>query len=159
MNDLSFRVIPNENDSWEFISKSGSSADDIKINYKELSSGGSLNLYYELANESEWTFSENGSYFSDAKDNFSYQLNSLVANEGKSLIITISNILPHQALSQELNKQLAENPKKVVSGQLDQRANYEINFRLIAKKSTDVNSLMRYFSQDPRVIIEDMEPD
>nr|MDC2856221.1 hypothetical protein [Ningiella sp. W23] len=112
MNDLSFRVIPNENDSWEFISKSGSSADDIKINYKELSSGGSLNLYYELANESEWTFSENGSYFSDAKDNFSYQLNSLVANEGKSLIITISNILPHQALSQELNKQLAENPKK-----------------------------------------------
>lgn len=158
MNDLSFRVIPNENDSWEFISKSGSSADDIKINYKELSSGGSLNLYYELANESEWTFSENGSYFSDAKDNFSYQLNSLVANEGKSLIITISNILPHQALSQELNKQLAENPKKVVSGQLDQRANYEINFRLIAKKSTDVNSLMRYFSQDPRVIIEDMEP-
>lgn len=159
MNDLSFRVIPNENDSWEFISKSGSSADDIKINYKELSSGGSLNLYYELANESEWTFSENGSYFSDAKDNFSYQLNSLVANEGKSLIITISNILPHQALSKELNKQLAENPKKVVSGQLDQRANYEINFRLIAKKSTDVNSLMRYFSQDPRVIIEDMEPD
>tara|TARA_B100001059_G_scaffold209006_1_gene221669 strand:- start:213 stop:692 length:480 start_codon:yes stop_codon:yes gene_type:complete len=159
MNDLSFRVIPNENDSWEFISKSGSSAEDIKINYKELTTGGSLNLYYELANESEWTFSENGSYFSDAKDNFSYQLNSLVANEGKSLIITISSILPHQALSQELNKLLAENPKKVVSGQLDQRTNYEINFRLIAKKSTDVNSLMRYFSQDPRVIIEDMEPD
>ncbi|MDN3484588.1 hypothetical protein FHG08_01955 [Pseudoalteromonas sp. Scap03] len=158
MNDLSFRVIPNENDSWEFISKSGSSAEDIKINYKELTTGGSLNLYYELANESEWTFSENGSYFSDAKDNFSYQLNSLVANEGKSLIITISSILPHQALSQELNKLLAENPKKVVSGQLDQRTNYEINFRLIAKKSTDVNSLMRYFSQDPRVIIEDMEP-
>jgi len=159
MNDLSFRVIPNENDSWEFISKSGSSAEDIKINYKELTTGGSLNLYYELANESEWTFSENGSYFSDAKDNFSYQLNSLVANEGKSLVITISSILPHQALSQELNKLLAENPKKVVSGQLDQRTNYEINFRLIAKKSTDVNSLMRYFSQDPRVIIEDMEPD
>lgn len=158
MNNLSFRVIPNENDSWEFISKSGSNAEDIKINYKELTSGGSLNLYYELANESEWTFSENGSYFSDAKDNFSYQLNSLVANEGKSLIITISSILPHQALSKELNKQLAENPKKVVSGQLDQRTNYEINFRLIAKKSTDVNSLMRYFSQDPRVIIEDMEP-
>lgn len=158
MNDLSFRVIPNENDFWEFISKSGSNAEDIKINYKELTSGGSLNLYYELTNESEWTFSENGSYFSDAKDNFSYQLNSLVANEGKSLIITISSILPHQALSQELNKLLAENPKKVVSGQLDQRTNYEINFRLIAKKSTDVNSLMRYFSQDPRVIIEDMEP-
>lgn len=158
MNDLSFFVIPNDHGQWELTSQSGASAEEIKVNYKDLITGGSLNLYFELANKSEWAFAENGSYFSDAKDNFNYQLNSIVANDGKSLIVTISSILPHHALSTELSKQLADNPKKAVSGKLDQGANYEINFRLIAKKSTDANSLMRYFSQDPRVIIEDMEP-
>ena len=74
------------------------------------------------------------------------------------MVVTISNILPHQALSKELAKLLANSPNKAIAGQLDQKANYEINFRLIAKRDGDINSLMRYFSQDPRVIIEDMEP-
>lgn len=158
MNDLSFFVIPNDHGQWELTSQSGASAEEIKVNYKELIAGGSLNLYFELAKESEWTFAENGSYFSDAKDNFNYQLNSIVANNGKALIVTISNILPHQALSKELAESLANSPNKAISGQLDQKANYEINFRLIAKKDSDLDSLKRYFSQDPRVIIEDMEP-
>ena len=158
MNDLSFFVIPNDNGPWKITSQSGASAEEIKINYKDLLAGDSLNLYYELAKESDWSFAENGSYFSDAKDNFNYQLNSIVANNGKALIVTISNILPHQALSKELAKLLANSPNKAIAGQLDQKANYEINFRLIAKRDGDINSLMRYFSQDPRVIIEDMEP-
>ncbi len=158
MNDLSFYVIPNAHAQWEVTSQSGASAEEIKVNYKDLITGGSLNLYFELAKESDWTFAENGSYFSDAKDNFNYQLNSIVANSGKSLIVTISNILPHQALSKELAESLASSPNKAISGKLDQKANYEINFRLIAKRAGDLNSLVRYFSQDPRVIIEDMEP-
>jgi len=158
MNNLSFHVKPNENGPWELTAQNGASTEVINVDYQSIVTGNPINLYYELAHDSQWVFAENGAYFSDAKDNFNYQLNSIVANNNKSLIISISSIVPNQALSSELSKLLTDNPNKAISGKLDNEANYEINFRLIAKKQNCDNYNMRYFSQDPRVIIQDMEP-
>lgn len=48
------------------------SVEEIKINYKDLFVGDSLNIYYEFVKEFDWSFVENGSYFFDVKDNFNY---------------------------------------------------------------------------------------
>lgn len=158
MSNLSFRVIPTENGQWNISSPTGGDSENICIDYKGLKAGQAVNLYYELVDCPGWEFAENGTYFSDAKDNFNYQLTSIVANSGQSLIVSISSIIPAHALPAELAKELADNPDETVSGMLSESADYEVNFRLVAKKTANQEPTMRYFSQDPRVILQDMEP-
>ncbi|AQQ00089.1 hypothetical protein B0W48_09985 [Pseudoalteromonas aliena] len=159
MSNLSFRVIPKEDGQWDISSPTGGDSENICIDYKELKAGQAVNLYYELADCPEWEFAENGTYFSDAKDNFNYQLTSIVANGGQSLIVSISSIIPAHALPAELATKLADNPDEAISGLLSESTDYEVNFRLVAKNKANSESKMRYFSQDPRVILQDMEPD
>ncbi|GAA81385.1 hypothetical protein [Pseudoalteromonas sp. BSi20495] len=158
MNNLSFRVIPTENGQWNIFSPTGGESENICIDYKALKAGQAVNLYYELVDCLGWEFAENGTYFSDAKDNFNYQLTSIVANSGQSLIVSISSIIPAHALPAQLATDLADNPDEAVSGMLSESADYEVNFRLVAKNTANQEPTMRYFSQDPRVILQDMEP-
>ena len=58
-------------------SQSGASAEEVEINYKDLLAGDSLNLYYNLL-KNPIEFRRKWQHFSDAKDNFSHQLNSIV---------------------------------------------------------------------------------
>ncbi|MCV2886340.1 hypothetical protein OE749_16720 [Aestuariibacter sp. AA17] len=158
MQSYNFQVIPKENSNWDISSASGSYSGTTYIDYRALSAGKTVNLYYEIWSDSEFEFAENGTIFTDAKDNFNYQLTSLVANSGRSLILTITNIAPHQALSDALIDKLKASPREAVEGTLNKQKDYEINFRLVAKKKGDNTSLIRYFSQDPAVIIQEMEP-
>jgi hypothetical protein len=104
-------------------------------------------------------FAGNGTLFTDARDNFNYQLSSEVFNGGTSLVVTVMNIEPDASIPADVIKELlkSKNKHKVFSKvELEANTNYEIDFRLLAEKEGKKGKL--YISQDPRISINDTQP-
>ncbi|WP_462165032.1 hypothetical protein [Pseudoalteromonas xiamenensis] len=165
---LSFEVSPNANgEMWAITGTDGKTGEEVKIQLsKEMST---VNLYYQISSQSAllgWQFADNGTLFVNAQDNFNYQVNSIVANEGKSMIVSITSIESCKTIPDKTAEKMAKNPTKPYRVVLEDNNNFEIAFRLIAKivppekpeKPKKPKKDVRYFSQDPKVIIEDLDP-
>ncbi|MBD1584410.1 hypothetical protein [Pseudoalteromonas sp. S16_S37] len=164
--DFSYLVSPRietEGEPWVITDMQGHNVENVAVYLSELPAGQPVCLYYEMlqgAAEQGWRFAENGTLFVDANDNFNYQLSSVVANGGKSLVVTISNIEPNLSLSDTALTFLSDthNANKSLSTALVEKTDYQVNFRLIAKVIGDENPDVRYFSQDPRIILQNAPP-
>ncbi|WMN58896.1 hypothetical protein NI389_11770 [Pseudoalteromonas xiamenensis] len=156
-NSLSFEVWPTSdlNEVWKIIGADGEQGEEVKITLTPEMQN--VELYYEMSQQSTsegWQFADNGTFFVDAQDNFNYQVNSVVANAGKSMIVSISSLSSGQTIPPDIAADMAANPDKVFVVNLITNNNFEIAYRLIAKND-HLNGNVRYFSQDPRVIIDD----
>ncbi|WP_462150643.1 hypothetical protein [Pseudoalteromonas xiamenensis] len=162
---LSFEVSPNANgEMWAITGADGQTGEEVKIHLsKEMNT---VNLYYQISAQSAvegWQFADNGTLFVNAQDNFNYQVNSIVANEGKSMIVSITSIESCKTIPDEIAKEMADNLSTPYRVGLVDNYNFEIAFRLIAKivppdQPEQPKEDVRYFSQDPRVIIDDTDP-
>jgi len=159
---LSFEVSPNANgEMWAITGTDGKTGEVVKIQLTpEMNT---VNLYYQISSQSAlegWQFADNGTLFVNAQDNFNYQVNSIVANEGKSMIVSITSIESSFTIPVEVAKQMATNPNQTFTVELQDNNNFEIAYRLIAKivKPEQPNGNVRYFSQDPTVILEETDP-
>ncbi|MFC0118188.1 hypothetical protein [Pseudoalteromonas xiamenensis] len=157
---LSFEVWPTSDlqEKWKIISADGEQGEEVKI--KLTPEMQNVELYYEMSEQSAiegWQFADNGTFFVNAQDNFNYQVNSVVASAGKSMIVSISSISSGQTIPSKIAEDMAANPDQVFVVNLMPNNNFEIAYRLIAKND-HLNGNVRYFSQDPRVILEELDP-
>lgn len=144
--------------AWTITNRQHQDIDKVFIDIAELS-GKPVNLYYELDSgsvESGWLFADNGTLFVNAQDNFNYQVSSIVANDGRSMIVSISSIESCNTISEKDAKEMACHLDSGYAIPLHSNDNFEIAYRLIAKHENAPE--MRYFSQDPTIVIEDTEP-
>ncbi|MEK0161770.1 hypothetical protein WLQ65_21955 [Pseudoalteromonas piscicida] len=143
---LEYTVTPKAEGNWIF------SNDDEPVKLK-LAEGDIAVLTYKLVtDEAGWSFAENGTFFTEAQDNFNYNLTSEL--EGKHTVkVEIEALNVANTLSESDIKALSDNPDARVAT-LVENNNSNIEFRLVAKKNSE-NGVVRYFSQDPRVIIDD----
>lgn len=143
---LEYTVTPKAEGDWIY--------DDKPVKLK-LAQGESAVLTYKLVtDEAGWSFAENGTYFIEAQDNFNYNLTSTLKDE-LTVEVKIEALNVANTLSENDIKALSANPDaRVVT--LVRNNSSNIEFRLVAKKNSE-NGVVRYFSQDPRVIID--EPD
>lgn len=166
---LSFEVWPTSDlqEKWKIISADGGQGEEVII--KLTPEMQSVELYYEMSEQSAiegWQFADNGTFFVNAQDNFNYQVNSVVASAGKSMIVSITSIESCKTIPEEVAVKMASNPNQTFTVVLEDNNNFEIAFRLIAKlvkpKQPDQPEQpkedVRYFSQDPKVIIEETDP-
>ncbi|MEQ3531324.1 hypothetical protein [Pseudoalteromonas sp. XMcav11-Q] len=145
---LEYTVTPKAEGNWIF------SNDDKPVELK-LAQGESAVLTYKLVtDEAGWSFAENGTFFTEAQDNFNYNLTSTLKDEF-TVEVEIEALNVANTLSESDIKALSDNPDARVAT-LVENNNSNIEFRLVAKKNSE-NGVVRYFSQDPRVIID--EPD
>lgn len=144
-----FVVTPKVEGNWIF------SGDDKPVKI-QLAKGKSATLKYKLVtDEDDWSFAENGTFFTEAQDNFNYNLTSEL--KGKHTVeVTIEALNVANTLSESDIKALSANPDaKVVT--LVENNNSRIEFRLVAQNDSG-NGVVRYFSQDPVIVIEDVDP-
>ncbi|MGA4604960.1 hypothetical protein [Pseudoalteromonas maricaloris] len=145
---LEITVAPKADGNWVF------SNEDKPVELK-LAKGESAKITYKIVPDG-WNFSENGTFFTEAQDNFNYNLISEVSEDRLSVTVTIQAInLEHTISSEQLQKLIAE-PTIAMPIELTHDHNSKVDFRLVAENVT-ANGVIRYFSQDPRVIID--EPD
>ncbi|KJY87036.1 hypothetical protein CWB89_08480 [Pseudoalteromonas piscicida] len=145
---LEYTVTPKAEGNWIF------SNDDEPVKLK-LAEGDIAVLTYKIEPDTAgWSFAENGTFFTEAQDNFNYNLTSTLKDEF-TVEVKIEALNVANTLSENDIKALSANPDaRVVT--LVENNNSNIEFRLVAKKNSE-NGVVRYFSQDPRVIID--EPD
>ncbi|WP_419149140.1 hypothetical protein [Pseudoalteromonas 'SMAR'] len=144
--------------SWAITNRQHQDIDKVVIDIADLS-GKPVNLYYELDPESVdsgWQFADNGTLFVNAQDNFNYQVSSIVANGGRSMIVSITSIESSKTILESAVQEMAEHLDSGFAIPLHSNDNFQIAYRLIAKHKSDPQ--MRYFSQDPTIVIEDTEP-
>ncbi|MCG9771607.1 hypothetical protein L1D59_23790 [Pseudoalteromonas piscicida] len=129
--------------------------DDKPVKLK-LAQGESAVLTYKLVtDEAGWSFAENGTYFIEAQDNFNYNLTSTLKDE-LTVEVKIEALNVANTLSENDIKGLSANPgARVVT--LVRNNSSNIEFRLVAQNDS-ANGAVRYFSQDPTIVIEDTEP-
>ncbi|RRS10279.1 hypothetical protein EAG18_01605 [Pseudoalteromonas sp. J010] len=142
-------VTPKFEGNWVF------SGDDKPVKI-QLAKGETAVLTYKLVTDEDgWSFAENGTFFTEAQDNFNYNLTSKL--EGKHTVqVTIEALNVANTLSESDIKALSANPDaKVVT--LVENNNSRIEFRLVAQNDSG-NGVVRYFSQDPVIVIEDVDP-
>ncbi|MCO7201533.1 hypothetical protein [Pseudoalteromonas sp. OANN1] len=143
---LEYMVTPKAEGDWIY--------DDKPVKLK-LAKGESAVLTYKLVtDEAGWSFAENGTYFIEAQDNFNYNLTSTLKDE-LTVEVKVEALNVANTLSENDIKGLSANPgARVVT--LVRNNSSNIEFRLVAQNDS-ANGAVRYFSQDPRVIID--EPD
>ncbi|QUI65031.1 hypothetical protein GSF04_22170 [Pseudoalteromonas sp. A22] len=143
---LEYMVTPKAEGNWIY--------DDKPVKLK-LAQGESAVLTYKLVtDEAGWSFAENGTYFIEAQDNFNYNLTSTLKDE-LTVEVKIEALNVANTLSENDIEGLSANPgARVVT--LVRNNSSNIEFRLVAQNDS-ANGAVRYFSQDPRVIID--EPD
>ncbi|AXQ99345.1 hypothetical protein [Pseudoalteromonas piscicida] len=143
---LEYMVTPKAEGNWIY--------DDKPVKLK-LAQGESAVLTYKLVtDEAGWSFAENGTYFIEAQDNFNYNLTSTLKDE-LTVEVKIEALNVANTLSENDIKGLSADPgARVVT--LVRNNSSNIEFRLVAQNNS-ANGAVRYFSQDPRVIID--EPD
>ncbi|QZO12765.1 hypothetical protein [Pseudoalteromonas piscicida] len=141
---LEYMVTPKAEGNWIY--------DDKPVKLK-LAQGESAVLTYKLVtDEAGWSFAENGTYFIEAQDNFNYNLTSTLKDE-LTVEVKIEALNVANTLSENDIKGLSANPgARVVT--LVRNNSSNIEFRLVAQNDS-ANGAVRYFSQDPRVIIDD----
>ncbi|MEJ6474320.1 hypothetical protein [Pseudoalteromonas piscicida] len=144
---LEFTVTPKADGNWVF------SNEDKPVELR-LAKGESAKLTYKIVtDEDDWSFAENGTFFTEAQDNFNYNLISEVSTDRLAVTVTIQAInLEHTISSEQLQKLIAE-PTIAMPIELTHDHNSKVDFRLVAENVT-ANGVIRYFSQDPRVIID-----
>ncbi|NSY34993.1 hypothetical protein DS891_15750 [Pseudoalteromonas sp. JC28] len=142
---LEYTVTPKAEGNWIF------SNDDKPVELK-LAQGESAVLTYKLVtDETGWSFAENGTFFTEAQDNFNYNLTSTLKDE-LTVEVKIEALNVANTLSEDDIKALSADPDaRVVT--LVENNNSNIEFRLVAQYNS-ANGAVRYFSQDPRVIID-----
>ncbi|WP_462153643.1 hypothetical protein [Pseudoalteromonas piscicida] len=143
---------------WKITNLQHEDVEEVVIDISE-SSGKSVNLYYELDSgsfDSGWQFGDNGTLFVNAQDNFNYQVSSIVANDGRSMIVSISSIESSKTILEGAAQEMAGHLDSGFAIPLQSNNNFKVAYRLIAKHKND--SQMRYFSQDPVIVIEDVDP-
>ncbi|WMO15522.1 hypothetical protein [Pseudoalteromonas piscicida] len=142
---LEYTVTPKAEGNWIF------SNDDKPVELK-LAQGESAVLTYKLVtDEAGWSFAENGTFFTEAQDNFNYNLTSTLKDE-LTVEVKIEALNVANTLSEDDIEALSANPDaRVVT--LVENNNSKIEFRLVAQYDS-TNGAVRYFSQDPRVIID-----
>tara|TARA_Y100001963_G_C6688300_1_gene403337 strand:+ start:154 stop:618 length:465 start_codon:yes stop_codon:yes gene_type:complete len=142
---LEYTVTPKAEGNWIF------SNDDEPVKLK-LAEGDIAVLTYKIEPDTAgWSFAENGTFFTEAQDNFNYNLTSTLKDEF-TVEVKIEALNVANTLSENDIKALSANPDaRVVT--LVENNNSNIEFRLVAKKNSE-NGVVRYFSQDPRVIID-----
>ncbi|MEI5640272.1 MULTISPECIES: hypothetical protein [unclassified Pseudoalteromonas] len=147
---LEITVTPKADGNWVF------SNEDQPVELK-IAKGKSAKLTYKIVTDEDgWSFAENGTFFTEAQDNFNYNLSSEVSKDHRSVTVTIQAVsLEHTISSEQLQKLMAE-PTIAMPMELTHNHNSKVDFRLVAENET-INEGIRYFSQDPRVIID--EPD
>ncbi|MDP4490175.1 DP-EP family protein [Pseudoalteromonas piscicida] len=142
---LEYTVTPKAEGNWIF------SNDDEPVKLK-LAEGDIAVLTYKIEPDTAgWSFAENGTFFTEAQDNFNYNLTSTLKDEF-TVEVKIEALNVANTLSENDIKALSANPDaRVVT--LVENNNSNIEFRLVAKKNSE-NGVVRYLSQDPRVIID-----
>lgn len=160
---LTYTVKPSRDDTpWVILDTDGNPADDVSVDLAQFPEDEPVNLVYVLTQSSidkGFRFAGNGTLFTDARDNFNYQLSSEVFNGGTSLVVTVMNIEPDASIPADVIKELvkSKNKDKVFSKvELEANTNYEIDFRLLAEKEGKKGKL--YISQDPKVTISNVPP-
>ncbi|WP_462153641.1 hypothetical protein [Pseudoalteromonas piscicida] len=140
---LEYMVTPKAEGDWIY--------DDKPVKLK-LAKGESAVLTYKLVtDEAGWSFAENGTYFIEAQDNFNYNLTSTLKDE-LTVEVKIEALNVANTLSENDIKGLSADPgARVVT--LVRNNSSNIEFRLVAQNDS-ANGAVRYFSQDPRVIID-----
>lgn len=140
---LEYMVTPKAEGDWIY--------DDKPVKLK-LAKGESAVLTYKLVtDEAGWSFAENGTYFIEAQDNFNYNLTSTLKDE-LTIEVKIEALNVANTLSENDIKGLSADPgARVVT--LVRNNSSNIEFRLVAQNDS-ANGAVRYFSQDPRVIID-----
>ncbi|PCK30017.1 hypothetical protein [Pseudoalteromonas piscicida] len=140
---LEYMVTPKAEGDWIY--------DDKPVKLK-LAKGESAVLTYKLVtDEAGWSFAENGTYFIEAQDNFNYNLTSTLKDE-LTVEVKIEALNVANTLSENDLKGLSADPgARVVT--LVRNNSSNIEFRLVAQNNS-ANGAVRYFSQDPRVIID-----
>lgn len=140
---LEYMVTPKAEGNWIY--------DDKPVKLK-LAQGESAVLTYKLVtDEAGWSFAENGTYFIEAQDNFNYNLTSTLKDE-LTIEVKIEALNVANTLSENDIKGLSADPgARVVT--LVRNNSSNIEFRLVAQNDS-ANGAVRYFSQDPRVIID-----
>ncbi|KAF7772386.1 hypothetical protein PCIT_a2448 [Pseudoalteromonas citrea] len=156
-----FTIAPTEtSDAWAILNEQGHPADELSIYLSELPSGQPVELHYALDSNSfaaGWRLFGNGTLFTDAQDNFNYQLSSEVTDKGAALVVTIANIVENAMIPAEvLAKMQQEKTQAFPAVPLQADTNYEVDFRVIAQLGDDASQL--YFSQDPKIIIQKIPP-
>ncbi|ATD08127.1 hypothetical protein SIO17_13825 [Pseudoalteromonas piscicida] len=144
---LEYMVTPKAEGDWIY--------DDKPVKLK-LAKGESAVLTYKLVtDEAGWSFAENGTYFIEAQDNFNYNLTSTLKDE-LTVEVKIEALNVANTLSENDIKGLSADPgARVVT--LVRNNSSNIEFRLVAQNDS-ANGAVRYFSQDPTIVIEDTEP-
>ncbi|MEJ6474319.1 hypothetical protein [Pseudoalteromonas piscicida] len=144
---LEYMVTPKAEGDWIY--------DDKPVKLK-LAKGESAVLTYKLVtDEAGWSFAENGTYFIEAQDNFNYNLTSTLKDE-LTVEVKIEALNVANTLSENDIKGLSADPgARVVT--LVRNNSSNIEFRLVAQNNS-ANGAVRYFSQDPTIVIEDTEP-
>ncbi len=144
---LEYMVTPKAEGNWIY--------DDKPVKLK-LAQGESAVLTYKLVtDEAGWSFAENGTYFIESQDNFNYNLTSTLKDE-LTVEVKIEALNVANTLSENDIKGLSADPgARVVT--LVRNNSSNIEFRLVAQNNS-ANGAVRYFSQDPTIVIEDTEP-
>ncbi|MCG9758336.1 MULTISPECIES: hypothetical protein [Pseudoalteromonas] len=144
---LEYTVTPKAEGDWIY--------DDKPVRLR-LAKGESAVLTYKLVtDEAGWSFAENGTYFIEAQDNFNYNLTSTLKDE-LTVEVKIEALNVANTLSENDIKGLSADPgARVVT--LVRNNSSNIEFRLVAQNDS-ANGAVRYFSQDPTIVIEDTEP-
>lgn len=144
-----FVVTPKVEGNWIF-------SDDDKPVKLQLAKGESAVLTYKLVTDEDgWSFAENGTFFTEAQDNFNYNFTSTL-KDNLTVEVKIEALNVANTLSEDDVKALSANPEaRVVT--LVENNNSRIEFRLVAQYNS-ANGAVRYFSQDPTIVIEDTEP-
>ena len=83
-------------------------------------------------------------------------MSSIVANDGRSMIVSISSIESSKTILEGAAQEMAGHLDSGFAIPLQSNNNFKVAYRLIAKHKND--SQMRYFSQDPVIVIEDVDP-
>ncbi|WP_440054811.1 hypothetical protein ACSLBF_01165 [Pseudoalteromonas sp. T1lg65] len=157
---LRYNVIPSETGDWQITPEQNGNGDVVVL---KLKNGEQAVLIYSLSPDSrdQWKLAEDGTMFTKAEDNFNYNLNSAIAADNNAVTVTITAVNTEHTLTKEdlhtlVTTQAAKSCTLVSRGQAT------VGFRLVAKLANDndcpVATAVRYFSQDPVVIIEDPGP-
>ncbi|CAH9065326.1 hypothetical protein PSECIP111951_03334 [Pseudoalteromonas holothuriae] len=147
-------------EDWQITQQTNSNGDTLNI---QLNNGDQAVLIYTLASESqgEWKFTENGTLFTEAQDNFNYNLTSNVSADKNAVTVIIEAVSLDHTLSADDIKRLMTEPQ-AMSFTLEPLGEATIDFRLVVEKLGNDNAplgpVKRYFSQDPKINISSTQP-
>ncbi|MBQ4848082.1 hypothetical protein [Pseudoalteromonas sp. MMG005] len=154
---LNFTVEPKDNGkNWTISDSNEKPAEETRINVQNNIHTIVLKYTLTQASTADWKFAENGTLFVHAQDNFNYQLDSETHSNGHELTVNITAIQTGATIPEEVLHLMLENPNTALKVDLSDKTEYAVDFRIVAKKAGDAAEV-RHFSQDPRVVIIDVE--